>query len=71
MTSIRAIGPFGARAGFQSHGRKTRAEMTAAYRDYYAREAARAEKALSVPDEDLVVETFVGTFATKNMEVVQ
>jgi hypothetical protein len=65
MTAIE--GPAG---GYQAYGRKTRAEMLAGYRKYYQNEIERAQKALAVPDDELVVTTFLGMWARRNEQVV-
>jgi len=56
--------------GLMDYGRKTRAEMVAAYRRYYEHQRAEAERALAVADDDLIVTTFLGPYAMKNREVV-
>jgi hypothetical protein len=56
--------------GFQSHGRKTRAEMLTKWRDYYERQKQEAELALDLADDELTVHTFLGTWARRNEEEV-
>lgn len=57
-------------SGVADYGRKTRAEMLQRYRDYYRRQIEEAEKALAVPEDEIVTETFLGLYAQKNREVV-
>lgn len=66
MTSCRAPGV----AGLANYGLLSHAEMVAQYRRYYERQKAEAEKALAVPDCDLIVETFYGPWAQRNKRVV-
>lgn len=52
------------------HGRLTRAEALAKRRAYFERQRAEAEAALAIPDEDIVVTTYVGVWAQRNAQVV-
>lgn len=52
------------------HGRKTRAESIANYRRHFEKQLAQAQTALAVPDEDLVVTTYLGSYAHRNPKVV-
>jgi hypothetical protein len=56
--------------GYMDYGRKSRAEMIAAYRRVYEHQRAEAERALAVPDDELVVTTFLGVHVQRNREVV-
>ena len=57
-------------AGLQSHGRKTREEMIAEFRSYYEHQLKQAQVALSFPDSEIVVHTFLGAWAERKKEVV-
>jgi len=69
ITQIEAVGHPN-RHGLQEWGAQTRQEMIDKYRAHYQRELEMAQAALAVPDEDLVVETFLGPYAMKNRKVV-
>lgn len=56
--------------GYMTYGRKTRAEMIAGFREHYERQCKEAQDALALPDEALIVETFLGPWAMKNREEV-
>lgn len=60
----------GAGVGLQHHGRETRAEMLKAYRRYYERQLEIATYALSLGDEELIVETYTGSWAQNNPKEV-
>jgi len=60
----------GTTAGVADYGRKTRPEMIAQYRAFFEHQRDEAERALAVPDEDLVVTTYLGSFVRKNRQVV-
>lgn len=66
LTSVSAPGV----GGIADCGRKTRAEMIEQFRRYYECQLAEAERALAMPDADLVVETYLGPWAMRNREVV-
>lgn len=61
----------GVAVGIAEWGRLTRPQMIARYRDHYQRQLADAQKALDVADEDILVRTYLGPWAMKNIEVVQ
>lgn len=62
--------PRGGGPGLADFGRRTRAEMIAQYRAYYEHQKAEAEGALAVPDEDLMVTTYVGAIVMKDRKEV-
>jgi hypothetical protein len=68
LTSVAAPGVWG--SGYAEHGRKTRAEMIAAYRQLHTQKMQEAQAALAVPDEDLKVTTYLGAWARKNVREV-
>ncbi len=74
MTSIRPKGRVtvgrGAVSGTAAYGRHSRAEMIADYRAYYRWQADEAAAALAVVDDDLIVETYTGFYARRNVEEV-
>ena len=61
-------GPMG--LGVQDYGRKTRAEMVAQYRAHFEHQRAEAEAALAVADDDLVVETYLGSLVMRDRREV-
>jgi hypothetical protein len=56
--------------GWMEYGRKSRAEMIAAYRRVYEHQLAEAERALAVPDDELVVTSFLGVHVQRSREGV-
>lgn len=66
MTSCHAPGV----GGIADSGRRTRAEMITEFRAYYQRQRDEAERALALPDEALIVETYLGPWAMRNREAV-
>lgn len=56
--------------GYMDYGRKSRAEMIASYRRIYQHQLEEAQRALAVPDDELVVTTFLGVHVQRNREVV-
>lgn len=74
MTGIRPrnIRPewIGRGVGFQMYGRKTRAELIRRYRQHYLNQAAEAEYALSLSDDELIVETYLGPMAQNDPQEV-
>lgn len=63
--------PVGLRnGGVVNPGRHTRAEMIAEYRSYYQWTLEQAQAAIAVADDDLIVETYLGPWALKNMTEV-
>lgn len=67
MTSVHAPGN---NSAYASWGRLTRAEAISEWRRYYEGLRDEAAKALATPDEDLIVETYLGPYAMKNREEV-
>lgn len=57
--------------GFASRGRLTRAEAIQAFREHFEHVRADADAALAVPDEDLVVETYLGLHTRRRREDVK
>lgn len=57
-------------SGVERHGRKTRAEMLAAFRAHYGRQKAEAELALNLSDDELIVETYLGTYVMRDCQEV-
>lgn len=57
--------------GLQYYGLRTRAEMLKQFRAMYERELEKAQYALSLSDDELIVETFVGPWAQKHRKVVE
>jgi hypothetical protein len=53
-----------------AYGRVSRVEMIQRYRDYHRRALESAQIALSLTDDELIVETYLGPFAQKNLEEV-
>ena len=74
ITRIRTRNPIGPAphrvAAISDYGRKTRAEMINIYRAHYQRQIERAQAALTIPDDELIVETYLGPWAMKNKEEV-
>lgn len=60
----------GAGIGIAHHGRETRADMIAAYRAHYQRQLAKAQYALGLTDDELIVETYTGVWARNNRKEV-
>ena len=56
--------------GYVAWGRKTRAEMLAEYRRYYRVLAIKAQTALALSDDELIVETYLGPYAQRRREEV-
>lgn len=56
--------------GFAVQGRATHAEAVAAYRQHYEHQLAEAQRALAIPDDELVVETFLGLYAMRNRQSI-
>lgn len=52
--------------GIENYGRKTRTEMLTAWREHYEHQKQQAELALDLADDELVVHTFLGSFAQRN-----
>jgi hypothetical protein len=67
MTEISSPG----NQGIGEWGSVSREDMIRRYRAYYEHVLKDAQEALSYADEDLVVETFLGPHARKNLEVVE
>ena len=57
-------------SGVADNGRKTRAEMIELYRSHYQHQLEQAQKCLSIPDDELIVTTYLGPFAMKNVQEV-
>jgi hypothetical protein len=56
--------------GLSVYGRKTRADMLAYWRRHYQRQLEEAQAALALTDDQLIVKTYVGAFAQKNVQEV-
>lgn len=70
MTSVTVrVAGFG--SGVAEYGRRTRVEMISMLRKKAARDKREAEQILAAADEDFIVETYVGVYAHKNLEVVE
>lgn len=69
-TSINLPGGKIGHGGLGEWGRKSRVEMIAIYRRWAERQKAEAERILAAPDEDFVVQTYLGEIRRKNVEVV-
>lgn len=74
---LTSVGPrnvdskFGGRGiGFEHYGGKSRKAMIAAYRQHYAGKLAEATYALSLSDDELIVETYVGAYSQKGRKEV-
>lgn len=52
------------------HGRRSRSEMIERFRSYFEYQRQQAEFALSLADEELIVETYLGSWAMRNCEEV-
>ena len=53
------------------YGRRTRVEMLRQFRDHYADQLAEAQEALSLKDEDIETETYLGSVVMRNRELVK
>jgi hypothetical protein len=51
--------------GIEAYGRHDRAEMIRRFRDYHERQLRDAQAALALTDEDLIVTTYLGSFAQR------
>lgn len=70
MTSIRLPGlPMG--TGFQDYGLKSVEDMIKIIQDKARYDLENAQKILAAKDEDFLVETYIGPYARKNLEVLQ
>lgn len=56
--------------GIAEYGRKSKPEMVTAFRRYYAQQADEARRALALTDDEIVVETYIGSYVQRNKEVV-
>lgn len=56
--------------GVSARGRVDRRTMLAVYRDHYERQRREAEIALAVKDDELVVETYLGSVVMRDREEV-
>lgn len=56
--------------GIAWYGLRTRADMLTEYRRHYRGELERAQAALSIPDEELVVETYRGVWVQRDIREV-
>ncbi len=56
--------------GWSEYGLQTRAAMIEQFRRHYRAQMAKAEYALSLTDDELIVETYVGPWAMKNKREV-
>lgn len=66
MTGIRPRQKTPGVGGMHAYGRKSRAEMLADFRSYHANQLEHARTALALSDDDLIVETFLGTYAQRS-----
>ena len=57
--------------GIAEWGRVTRPEMVSRFRASYAAQKAEAERAPVLPDDEIVVETYVGVNVQRRREVVR
>lgn len=57
-------------SGIADPGRKSRAQMIAEFRIFYEFQRAEAEHALSLSDDEITVETYVGAYVQRRKEVV-
>lgn len=70
MTGIKLPGlPMG--TGFQDYGLKSVGEMIKTIQDKARYDIENAKKILDAKDEDFLVETYVGPYARKKLEVIQ
>lgn len=56
--------------GIADNGLRTREEMIRFFRTYYEQQRDEAELALSLTDDELVVETYLGPIVMRNRRVV-
>jgi len=56
--------------GFMDYGRHSRADMLRRFREHYRHELEKAQYALSVSGDELIVETFLGPWAMRNVQEV-
>lgn len=52
-------------SGVADHGRQGRAKMIAFFRSYYEHQKAEADAALALTDDELIVETYVGSIVRR------
>lgn len=58
--------------GFANYGRENRGEMVQEFRKYYARRFEVAQAALALTDDQIIVETYLGSIAqNKRQEVTE
>ena len=69
MTAINLPGTWG--AGIADHGRKTVPEMLVLVREYAESMRVTADAILSATDADFRVESYVGPYARRNLEILQ
>lgn len=70
MTSVRLRGEQTG-TGWAEYGRKTRSEMIAILRERARRDRELAERILAAPDEDFLVETYVGVIVQRGLLEVE
>lgn len=51
--------------GIETYGRHTRTEMIRRFRDYYERQLRDARSALALTDDELIVTTYLGSYAQR------
>jgi hypothetical protein len=68
----RAIDPEfkGQGIGLTHHGRESRADMIAAFRKYHENQMRKAQYALALTDDELIVTTYRGVWAQNNIQEV-
>ena len=69
MTGIH-LPSLGHGGGWQEYGRQTREHMIARYRRNAQIALEEAQRILDAPDEEFVVETYLGPIAMRNREAV-
>lgn len=57
--------------GLAEWGRKTRAEMIAAFRRFHQERLDEAMKALALPDDQITTTTYLGPYARRNEQEVK
>jgi len=66
MTSVSAPGI----QGFAEYGRLSRKEMVDKFLKHYERKLFEAQKALATPHDEIIVETYIGVYAMRNLRRV-
>lgn len=58
-------------AGVVVNGRVSRKDMISEFRKHYRRSLREAARALELSDDDLIVKTYLGVHAIRDVEVVE